>query len=71
MNTYDWAANPQKLARAIGIGGNEATIKATYIAIGGLLTPEYHEATPVIEIPGEPIDATPVKKAKKAKKNAK
>lgn len=49
MNTYDWAANPQKLARVIGIGGDEAVIKANYIKIGGLLTPEYQET--LVEIP--------------------
>lgn len=39
---YTWAANPQKLVRAIGLakGADETEVKRHYIEIGGLLINE-------------------------------
>ena len=41
MSKYQWAANLQKLQRAIGTVGDELEekIKEEYIKIGGLLNP--------------------------------
>lgn len=68
MKQYPWSTNPQKLARAIGVAGKDATeeeIKAEYMKIGGkvaLSGEEVYEEKDTIEIEteeAEPVVTTP------------
>jgi len=68
MKQFGWAANPQKLARAIAIGKeDESAVKAAYIEMGGLVKEGYPETVsePVME---EVQEEKPKKVAKKTKK---
>lgn len=54
MKKYDFALNPQKLARAIGKKGetaSESEVKEEYVSIGGLLASE--AAAPVVLEPAD------------------
>lgn len=74
MRKYGWAANPQKLARAIGVVGeeSESAIMEEYRKIGGLSFPEY-VPVPAGDIALEHVEVIeePVEKPKKARKVAK
>jgi hypothetical protein len=63
LKPFSWVSNKEKLERAKGLLGPEASedaIKAKYVELGGLLVPEY-------EIP----EASPVSEKKPTKKVAK
>lgn len=56
MKQYPWAANVNKLKRAIGAVGAEAPeelVKDFYLRIGGLLHSEYMPEVPVVVTPEE------------------
>lgn len=59
--TYGWAANPQKLARAIGLakGADESVVKTEYIKIGGLLINEETNMDPIQESEEVVVEQTP------------
>lgn len=73
MKEYAFAANPEKLQRAIAaVGRDEAAVKAEYIKLGGLLIgePEPVEAPhPVTQEP-EIVEAEEPAKVLPAKKKA-
>lgn len=52
MKEYAFAANPEKLQRAIAkVGRDEAAVKAEYIKLGGLIVAGYEDEEVVVEAP--------------------